>query len=155
MSLSDFRHLKNLTGDGRFRQKIEAVMRDAASHGYDIKIYESLRTKEEQAAKKKAGLSKTMRSKHLPGRDGLARAVDIADGKTAWGADRRVWLMIGRLALTKGLVWGGLWGLPRKVRRRLEAFLMDQSRPFDPLEWVTADGKPGPIGWDPAHIEAK
>ena len=156
MSLRELQHLENLTEDGNFRRKIAAIIRDAKGHGYDITIYSSLRTVAEQKEKVRLGYSKTMKSKHLPGWDGLSRAVDLADSKTAWGCHRTTWLMIGRLALTKGLKWGGLWGLPLKTRKRLVAFLIaehTEENPFRPLDWVNEDGKPGPLGWDAAHVE--
>lgn len=148
MSLAELRHLSRLTNEGNFRRKVEAVLRDAHGHGYNLTVYSSLRTLKEQEDLVRKGYSKTMHSKHLPGRDGLAHAADIADKMVAWQAPKAVWVMIGRLALTKGLGWGGLWGLSRKTRKNLEAFLLaDYPEGFDPSKWT------GPIGWDPAHCE--
>lgn len=147
MSLVELRHLSNLTDQGNFRAKVAAIIRDAKGHGYDVTIYSSLRSVEEQKEKVKKGYSKTMNSKHLPGWDGHARAADIASVKHGWNAPQDYWLMIGRLALTKGLRWGGLFGLPKKQKAALVAFLTDTSKPFNPMEWK------GKIGWDPAHVE--
>ena len=147
MSLSELRHLENLTEDGNLRRKVAAIIRDAKGHGYDLTIYSSMRSIEEQPEKVRLGYSKTMKSKHLPGWDGLARAADLAHRTKAWNVEPDVWLMIGRLALTKDLKWGGLFGLPRKQRAALAAFLTDTSKPFNPFEWH------GKIGWDPAHVQ--
>lgn len=147
MSLDQLRHLGNLTNDGNFRAKVSAILRDAEGHGYKLKIGSSLRSVEEQRKKVELGYSKTMKSKHLPGWDGLARAADIVDLHEGWDCSKDVWVMVGRLALTKGLKWGGLWGLPKNQRKKLEAFLTNTTVPFNPFNWK------GQIGWDPAHVE--
>lgn len=150
MSLKELQHLKNLSDEGNFRRKVEAILRDAKAHGYDLTIGSSLRTKAEQAEKVAKGYSKTMRSKHLPGWDGLARAADIVSSQLGWNAPQDYWIMVGRLALTKNLKWGGLYGLPRAQRKALVAFLTkphSASDVFNPFEWR------GKIGWDPAHLE--
>jgi hypothetical protein len=142
-------HLANITTRGNFRAKIESIVASGNAHGYRLVVHNSLRTIEQQKALVAKGHSKTMRSKHLPGPDGLARAADVVDARYLWGAPRHVWVMIGRLALTQGCEWGGLWGLPLPMRRKLAAFLLDRTTPFDPKAWR------GKIGWDPAHIEMK
>ena len=147
-------HLDEITTDGNFRAKVERLVIDGIGHHYELRVHNALRSVEKQKQNVAAGVSKTMRSKHLPGVDGLARGVDVIDSRFNWGAPNQVWLMIGRLALTKGLVWGGLYGLPRSTRKKLEAFLLDRTKPFDPAKWVTEEGKPGPLGWDPAHVES-
>lgn len=136
------------TERGNFRAKVRAIVENGNAHGLRLYVHNALRTKEEQKALVQKGHSKTMNSKHLPGSDGLARAVDVVDARYLWGAPRHVWVMIGRLALTQGCNWGGLWGLPLAMRRKFEAYLLDRSKPFDAKEWR------GKIGWDPAHIEA-
>jgi len=141
--------LEQLTTQNNFRAKIESIIASGNAHGYRLILHNALRTKEHQAALVKKGHSKTMNSKHLPGPDGKARAADVVDARYLWGAPRHVWVMIGRLALTQGCKWGGLWGLPFAMRRKFEAYLLDRSKPFDPKEWR------GKIGWDPAHIETR
>ena len=142
-------HTLQITETGNFRNKIRAVLDIANARGYRLIVHNALRTAEQQKELVAKGRSKTMNSKHLPGKDGLARAADVVDARYLWGAPRHVWVMIGRLALTQGCEWGGLWGLPRKMRLEFQRFLLDRSRPFDPKEWR------GKIGWDPAHIETK
>lgn len=142
-------HTEQLTEDGNFRAKVEAIVASGNAHGYPLIVHNALRTVDQQKALVAKGHSKTMRSKHLPGKDGKARAADVVDARFLWGAPRHVWVMIGRLALTQGCAWGGLWGLPYAMRKKFEAFLLDRSKPFDPKAWR------GKVGWDPAHIEQK
>ena len=142
--------LEELTEQGNFRAKVEAVIINAnTGRGMQLKIADALRTPERQAEKVKKGFSKTMRSKHLAGSDGLARAADIVDARYGWDAPKDVWVLIGRLALTQGLGWGGLWGLPFVMRSKFEDFLLDRSVPFDPKKWA------GKLGWDVAHLEKR
>jgi len=51
---------------------------DEALEVYDMTLLDGLRTPERQAELVRTGASKTLQSKHLPGSDGLARAVDLA-----------------------------------------------------------------------------
>ena len=141
--------LGELTDRGNFRAKVEAIVRNGRGRGYRLTVHNALRSIEQQKVLVAKGYSKTMRSMHLPGPDGLARAADVVDARFMWGAPKHVWVMIGRLALTQGCDWGGLWGLPLGMRAKFRAFLLDRGRPFDPNEWR------GKVGWDPAHVQAK
>ncbi|HAC0982056.1 TPA_asm: M15 family peptidase [Listeria monocytogenes] len=78
------------------------------SNGIEVLIYETIRTKEQQAANVNSGASQTMRSYHLVG-----QALDfvMAKGKTVdWGAYRSD---KGKKFVTKakslGFEWGGDW----------------------------------------------
>ncbi|EMA9392103.1 M15 family metallopeptidase [Listeria monocytogenes] len=78
------------------------------SNGIEVLIYETIRTKEQQAANVASGASQTMRSYHLVG-----QALDfvMAKGKTVdWGAYRSD---KGKKFVAKakslGLEWGGDW----------------------------------------------
>lgn len=146
-------HLLELTTEGNFRAKVEAILASGKAHGYPLIVHNALRTPEKQAENVKKGVSQTMRSKHLPGPDGLARAVDVIDSRYGWDCPRHVWVMIGRLCVTQGCNWGGYWNLPGDPRAALKAFLEDTLSPFDPHAWAF-DGKAGPIGFDPAHLES-
>ncbi len=141
--------LDEVTDRGQFRAKIEAILRNGRSLGYTLIVNNALRSVEQQRALVARGHSRTVRSRHLGGSDGKASAVDIVDAEFGWDSPTHVWVMIGRLALTQGCDWGGLWGLPIKMRRKLEQFLIDRSVPFDPSAWK------GTIGWDPAHVQTK
>lgn len=139
-----------ITERGNFRQKVCMIVSHGRGHGYKLKVHNALRSVAEQKVKVADGVSKTKNSKHLAGRDGLARAADVIDERWGWKeTPLHVWVMIGRLALTQGCEWGGLWGLPFSMRQKFEEFLLDRSKPFDPKAW---DGK---IGWDPAHVEMR
>src|SRR5690242_19198436 len=59
------------------------LFREVIKH-YDCSILGSIRTVEEQRANVAKGLSQTMDSKHLPGPDGLSRAVDAAPYPQRW-----------------------------------------------------------------------
>lgn len=138
--------LHEMTGEGRFRAKVEAVLAGMRSMGYTPRVAEALRTPERQQQLVLSGRSRTLRSLHLPGPDGLARACDIVDSRTGWGASREFWLTLGRLALAHGLDWGGLW-MPD--RSGLSRFLQDRTQPWNPRAYS------GPIGWDPAHVQTR
>lgn len=143
-------HLLNLTEQGNFRVKVEKILGNMQGAGYDARIYSSLRSKGAQAEKVKNGVSKTMRSNHLAGPDGLSRAVDIADGSLAkpWDAPKVFWVHLGRLALMQGCGWGGLFGLSLNQKIKLVKFLRSPG-PFRAANWM------GPLGWDPAHVEVR
>jgi peptidoglycan L-alanyl-D-glutamate endopeptidase CwlK len=66
--------------DPRLARLFRAVVRY-----FDNSILNSIRTIEEQIENVRTGLSKTMDSKHLPGPDGKARAVDSAPYPQRWG----------------------------------------------------------------------
>lgn len=58
--------------------------------GLDATIYDGLRTMAEQAENFKNGVSKTMKSKHLPQSDGYGHAVDVVpiiDGRLMWDSE--------------------------------------------------------------------
>ena len=146
--------LDQLTQAQGFRQKVGAILQELESHEFEPTIVSALRNSAEQAKKIKFGYSRTKHSKHLPGPDGLARAADIVDKR--WGYDtkrfpdetRRFFLFLGRLALVKGLGWGGLWlGARLILRAKLTKFLRDSPPPFQAGNWQDK------IGWDAGHIE--
>lgn len=51
---------------------------------YDFTVLEGVRTPERQKELVDKGMSKTLNSKHLPGSDGLSRAIDIAPYPVSW-----------------------------------------------------------------------
>lgn len=79
-------------------------------------VTEGVRTVERQKELVVAGASKTMNSRHIPGKDGFAKAVDLAamlDGKVRWD-----WPLYDKLAKAMKaaakvekvpLEWGGDW----------------------------------------------
>lgn len=97
---------------------LQRVMRLALElTSVDFAVICGARTIAEQKKLVAQGASKTMRSRHIPGADGLSRAVDIApigpDGKISWA-----WPLYHKLAvavkqaaaeLNIPIEWGGDW----------------------------------------------
>jgi peptidoglycan L-alanyl-D-glutamate endopeptidase CwlK len=82
----------------------------------DFKVGEGVRTAERQRKLVAEGKSKTLHSRHIPGKDGLGKAVDlwaIVDGKITWERDCSVRLSKFVLQAAKELNvlvrWGGDW----------------------------------------------
>ena len=92
------------------------VVRRARSMGASFRVGETARSVEQQRRNVAKGVSWTMRSRHLAGKDGLARAVDLlclVDGKVTWS-----WPPYYELAKTMKqaakackvpIEWGGDW----------------------------------------------
>jgi len=147
--------LSQITTDGNLRAKIEAILADVSSHGYNgIFIAEAMRTKEQQAEKVRLGYSKTMNSYHLKrGSDGKGLAADIVPKSTGWNAPKRFWLLLGWACHTHEVGWGGLFGLSAARAQTLLAVmkrLSDKGWPTGPdPDYEVA------IGWDGAHCQQK
>lgn len=82
----------------------------------DFTVLETLRTVERQRELVKAGASQTMNSRHLPGKDGLSRAVDL--GAYVAGEVRWDWPLYHKIAAAMKqaakecnvpIEWGGDW----------------------------------------------
>lgn len=94
----------------------KVIMRAAAISSVDFTVLEVLRTVARQKELVAKGASKTMNSRHLPGKDGKSRAVDIApmiNGKVSWD-----WPLYHKLApiikqaakdVGVPIEWGGDW----------------------------------------------
>lgn len=144
--------LDQVTNRGRFREKVAAGLRDLEAHGWQPKIIEAIRTPERQQYLYSIGRSRTLRSRHLPGPDGLSAAVDIIDERYGWSGPeaRRFFLYLARVMLLHGCTSGVLWLRERSARPALKAFLTEPSStadPFNPSEYE------GPLGWDCAHVQ--
>jgi peptidoglycan L-alanyl-D-glutamate endopeptidase CwlK len=92
------------------------VLRAADVTLQDFIVSEGLRSVEQQKKNMAAGVSKTMNSRHLPSKDGLARAVDlwaVVGGKVTWdmAAYRRIAAAMQQAAteLNVTVEWGGAW----------------------------------------------
>lgn len=109
------RSLTRLAGAHPDLQKV--IKRAAAISSVDFTVLEVLRSVARQKQLVASGASKTMNSRHLPGKDGLARAVDIAplddQGKVSWA-----WPLYNKLApiikqaardVSVPIEWGGDW----------------------------------------------
>jgi peptidoglycan L-alanyl-D-glutamate endopeptidase CwlK len=94
----------------------KVIERAAALSDMDFTVLEVLRTVARQRELVARGASRTMNSRHLPGPDGLSRAVDIApmDGgqvSWAWPQYYRLAPIIKQAAKEVGIPieWGGDW----------------------------------------------
>ena len=115
VSASDLAHLKKVHPD------LARVIRRAASDWKDASktffVTCSLRSLAEQKKMVAAGASKTMRSRHLPGKtNGLSHAIDLAiklDGKMKWDwplyADLAKKIKAAARAEKVSVEWGGDW----------------------------------------------
>lgn len=94
----------------------KVVKRAAAISDLDFTVLEVLRTPARQKELFKQGATKTMNSRHLPGKNGKSHAVDIAPmigGKVSWD-----WPLYHKLAkimkqaasdVAVSIEWGGDW----------------------------------------------
>lgn len=108
------RSLDRLSGAHADLAKV--IKRAAAISDLDFTVLEVLRTVARQKELVAKGASKTMNSRHLPGKDGKSRAVDIAPmigGKVSWD-----WPLYNKLApiikqaakdVGVPIEWGGDW----------------------------------------------
>lgn len=135
--------------DDRARPLFIEVLSDVASWCESPLIHKDVwRTVETQAEKVAGGNSKTIRSAHtrtLPDGAPASRAMDVVDARLWWNAPPRFWKVLGRAALCRGLIWGGLFGLPNAVAMAVQDRLLG----CGDFEAVTK------LGWDPAHVEWK
>jgi peptidoglycan L-alanyl-D-glutamate endopeptidase CwlK len=94
----------------------KVVLRAAEITLQNFVVGEGSRSLAQQKKNVAAGVSKTMNSRHLPSKDGLARAVDliaVVDGKVSWdmAAYRRIAAAMQQAAAELNLTveWGGAW----------------------------------------------
>jgi hypothetical protein len=142
--------LDQITTQGNFRAKVEAILGHMVAKRCPAVVNNALRTKDQQKAILKAGYSKTLKSNHLPGPDGLARAADIVHDRLAWNASKRFWLVLGACAMAHGCGWGGLFGLNRRQRENVVAAIQKARAAGWPEKH---DAYQVSLGWDPAHVE--
>ena len=95
---------------------VRVVERAIVVSEIDFTVLEGARTKERQAELLTAGATTTMNSRHIPGADGFARAVDL--GALVGGKVRWDWPLYFKIAdamklaakeLGIPLEWGGDW----------------------------------------------
>lgn len=144
--------LSELTNDGKFRDHVAGVLVQLENRDEHPRIYETKRTIAQQAEKVRLGYSKTMRSYHLKtGKDGGAKAADVADAAKGWNATRRFWFIIGAASQSYGVGWGGLFSLSGKQKQRLIKALNELRAAHFPEDHPAYRTQ---IGWDPAHLQA-
>jgi len=90
------------------------LVKKAAEFNIPLYAHDFSRTREEQAALVKKGVSKTMNSKHVLDADGV-EAVDIVHSRRAWQLTDAEWKFLGVLgkevarAQNISIIWGGDW----------------------------------------------
>jgi hypothetical protein len=109
-----------------FKPRLEAILIGLRQKGWKPRIAELVRTSEQQKKKVAAGVSKTLKSWHVPSTIGLlangASALDIVHGNAADIVDERYgwsglaashsfkfWKDLGQLARENNCEWGGDW----------------------------------------------
>lgn len=97
-------------------QLVKIVKRAAQITAVPFQVEETTRSLEQQKKNVKNGVSQTLKSRHLPSKDGLARAVDLlalADGKVTWAWPPYHKIADAMKAAAKELQipieWGGDW----------------------------------------------
>jgi len=102
--------------DGAHPDLRKVIIRAAQISSIDFTVLEVLRTVERQKQLVASGASKTMKSRHLPGKNGKSHAVDIAplDGgevSWAWPIYHKLAPIIKQAAKDVGvsIEWGGDW----------------------------------------------
>ena len=95
---------------------VRVILAAADAAPWPLQIIEGVRTVERQRELMAQGASKTMNSRHIPGVDGLSKAVDVApapDGHASWA-----WPLYDGLSpvikaaakkLNVPVEWGGDW----------------------------------------------
>lgn len=109
-------------------ERMARVVRRALGYGVlDFTVIETVRTFERQQEMVRTGMSKTLKSRHLPNRHGLSEAVDIVPYPLTQNG-RSVWSDTERFAFLSGIVmaaaaeegvpvrWGGDWDGDGNIR---------------------------------------
>ena len=124
-----------------FRAKVEPILDALEAAGFQPKISNALRTKEQQAEKVRLGYA--MPGALDPGAHGWGLACDVIDRRYGWKVCEETARFFGKLcdlAIAAGLTSGGAWFGKGGTR----------VRPTHPSIWNKFE-----IGWDPAHLEWK
>lgn len=105
-------HERNLENIQKLSDKTKALAMKwyeyLIANGIDILIYETIRTKEEQAENVRKGVSKTMKSYHIVGQ--ALDFVPVKNGKADWnGYDSPEIQKAIAYAKQLGFTWGGDW----------------------------------------------
>lgn len=91
--------------DLSFRPKVVEFLARSVEIEIPLKIITTRRTATEQAEKVRAGLSWTMKSKHLEGLAIDIVPIEVLD-KPNWEPENPVWQELGKLGESLGLKWG-------------------------------------------------
>lgn len=97
---------------------VAVVKRAIEITNVDFAVIEGVRTLEKQREYVRSGASSTLNSRHIPGKDGLAKAVDLAafvgsELRWDWPLYHRIALAMKTAAaeLNIPIEWGGDWSL--------------------------------------------
>ena len=98
-----------------------------------------VRTLEEQKVLVKKGASKTLKSRHIPAKNGYSHAVDVValiDGKVRWdwGLYIRIANAVKAAAIAEKVPveWGGTWKLLNLTKGEITAKMLSRSFPDGP-----------------------
>lgn len=108
------RSLKNL--QGVHPDLIRVITRALELSTIDFGITEGVRTWARQEELYEQGKSQTMNSRHIPGADGLGKAVDVVayvGGKVTWDYPQyqaiAAYVKLAAMELNIPIIWGGDW----------------------------------------------
>ena len=99
------------------REKVQAILADAAVHGVALMVFETYRSEERQEALFEQGASQLRKV----GVHHYGLACDIVKsvgGQPSWKGD---FSLLGVLAHAHGLIWGGDWGHPERSHSFVDA----------------------------------
>lgn len=93
--------------------KYRALIEDVVPKVGDVRLIETLRDEERQRYYVSIGVSRTMKSKHLPNAKGLSLAFDLVPrvlmATKHWSPGHELWAVVGKAAQRLGLEAGQFW----------------------------------------------
>jgi hypothetical protein len=100
------------------RQRVEAILADAKSHGLELMVYETYRSQARQTQLFKKGASQLSEVgvHHYGLACDLVRSIN---GRPSWKGD---FSLLGELAYAHGLLWGGDWGTPGRPHSFIDEY---------------------------------
>lgn len=134
-----------------FRAALARVIARLQAQGYRPRIQQCWRSEADQLAAKRSGHSELAWGLHnatSPAGEPEALAADVLDDDAPLAPSLPYLFALARAARAEGLRTGIDWGLPAPIRASLQAAIT-QNIPWE----NSVSGKPGPIGWDPQHVQ--
>jgi hypothetical protein len=136
-----------------FKDRLIRTLQRVEAEGWRPRIQACWRSIEDQQVAHDAGNSHVLWGFHnatAPDGTPEALAADVLDDDRPLDPSRDYLFALARTARAEGLNTGIDWGLPPTIRAALNLHIT-AGRPGS--LWLTADGGPGKIGWDPTHVE--
>jgi len=94
----------------KFRLRVAGIIIALEGKDFDPHVVYGWRSPGTQRRLVVEGFSRTMNSKHCVGQEGEALAVDLIDRNLGWSPKADPFFkMLGKLARSEGLTWGGDW----------------------------------------------